>query len=114
MSLNTASGVPLSYLIPPGTTIDTPGTGDCFDLGPLAGKQLLIILRISGIIEQEALDVAVWGSPNGQEWSTQPLFVYPQKFYRGVTPAAVDLRNKPEIKFLQTRWDVNRWGRGYP
>jgi hypothetical protein len=114
MSPSTASEASLSYLIPPGTTIDTAGTSDSFHLGPFAGKQLLIILRITGIIEQEALDVAVWGSAEGKEWGAEPLFAYPQKFYQGVTPAAVDLRKKPEIKFLQARWDVNRWGRGYP
>jgi hypothetical protein len=114
MSPSTANQASLRYLVPPATMIDTTGTSDPVDLGPLAEKQLLIILRITAIIEQEALDVAVWGSPDGKEWGTQPLFAYPQKFYRGVTPAALDLRKKPEIKFLQARWDTNRWGRGYP
>jgi hypothetical protein len=83
-------------------------------LGPQAGKALLLILRITEIIEQESLHVSVWGSPDGKDWGTQALFWYPQKFYRGAAPAALDLRQRPEIKFLQARWEVNRWGRGYP
>ena len=114
MTASTATGSSLTYLVSPATTIDAAGSSEPFDLGPLAGKQLLVILRITEIVEQESLDVAVWGSADTKEWGSQPLFAYPQKFYRGVTPAALDLRVRPDIKFLQARWDVNRWGRGYP
>jgi len=103
-----------NYLVLPETAVDASGAGEALDLGPLAGRQLLIILRITEIIEQEALDVSVWGSADGKDWGKEPLFVYPQKFYRGAAPAALDLRQKPEVKFLQARWDVSRWGRGYP
>ena len=103
-----------NYLVLPETAVDASGAGEAVDLGPLAGRQLLIILRITEIIEQEALDVSVWGSADGKDWGKEPLFVYPQKFYRGAAPAALDLRQKPEVKFLQARWDVSRWGRGYP
>ena len=103
-----------NYLVLPETAVDASGAGEAVDLGSLAGKQLLIILRITEMIEQEALDVSVWGSADGKDWGKEPLFVYPQKFYRGAAPAALDLRQKPEVKFLQARWDVSRWGRGYP
>ena len=109
---NTEASV--SYLVPPAAAIDAAGTGDAFELGQHAGKQLILVLRIMDIVEQEALDVSIWGSADGNNWGSQPLFAYPQKFYPGVSPAVLDLREKPDIRFLRARWDVNRWGRGYP
>ena len=104
----------VNYLVPPETVAATPAESAVYDLGVLAGKQLLIILRITDIIEQESLHVSIWGSVDGKEWGKKPVFWFPQKFYSGVTPAAVDLRQLPEMKFVQARWEVNRWGRGYP
>jgi hypothetical protein len=114
MNSGAATQAQLYYLLPPETVAETNGSGPAVELGPLAGKALLVALRIADIIEQESLHVSVWGSADGKDWGTQALFWYPQKFYRGAAPAALDLRQRPEIKFLQTRWEVNRWGRGYP
>ena len=114
MTTSEATKAGISFLVPPGTTIETPGESAAFDLGPLAGKQVLIVLRVADIIEQESLHVSIWGSTDGKEWGDKALFWFPQEFYRGAKPAALDLRQRPEIKFLQARWEVNRWGRGYP
>jgi len=102
------------YIVHPNTLIDGNGQSQAFELGDLAGKRLLIILRIDEIVEQESLQVSVWGSADGQTWGESSLFALPQKFYRGATPAALDLSQKPEVKYLQVRWETNRWGRGYP
>jgi hypothetical protein len=104
----------LSHLVPPETVAETDGVSAVLELGALAGRPLLLVLRITDIIEQESLHVSIWGSADGKAWGSQALFWYPQRFYRGVTPAAIDLGQRPEIKFLQARWEVNRWGRGYP
>jgi len=114
MNSGTATQVPVSHLVAAETVAETDGSGPAFELGTLAGKPLLIALRIADIIEQESLHVSVWGSPDAKDWGAQALFWFPQKFYRGAAPAALDLRQRPEIKFLQARWEVNRWGRGYP
>ena len=74
------------YLVPPDTVAETAGAGAVFELGSLAGRPVLIILRIIDIIEQESLEVSIWGSADGKEWGARPLFSFPQKFYRGVTP----------------------------
>lgn len=103
-----------NYIVPPDTVAEANGESAPFELGPLAGKPLLIVLRITEIIEQESLHVSVWGTDDGKNWGGKALFWFPQEFYRGVTPAALDLRQRPEIKFLQARWEVNRFGRGYP
>lgn len=101
-------------LVPRGTEVEASGQGGAVALGKLAGKPLLLTLEIQEAIEQESLHVSVWGSAEGSEWGTQALFWFPQKFNPGTTPAAVNLGQRPELKHLQIRWEVNRWGRGTP
>jgi hypothetical protein len=112
MTISTQAKV--NHLVSPETLVETNGAGSAYELGALERKPVLIVLGITEIIEQESLHVSIWGSPDGKEWGQQALFWFPQKFYRGVSPAALDLRQLPGIKFLQARWEVNRWGRGDP
>jgi len=114
MSSSATTPTAAKYLVPPDTVVETPGTGMVLELASLAGRPVLISLRIVDILEQQSLQVSVWGSADGQEWGAQPLFCFPQKFYPGATPAALDLQLRPEVRYLQARWEVNRWGRGYP
>lgn len=102
------------YLVPPETEVEVPGSGAAYELGALAGRPVLLVLRVAEAIEQESLHVSVWGSADGQDWGETPLFWFPQLFYTGLKPAALNLPERPEIKFLQARWDVKRWGRGCP
>ena len=104
----------VNYLVPPESVTETPGESAVLDLTALAGKPLLVVLRITDVIEQESLHVSIWGSADGKDWGKKPLFWFPQQFYKGATPAALDLQLRPEVKYLQARWGVNRWGRGYP
>ena len=94
--------------------IENRGSSAAIALGLLVEKPLLVVLRVEEIIEQESLHVSVWGSADGNNWGQKPLFWFPQIFYRSITPAALDLKQRPDVKFLQARWEVNRWGRGYP
>jgi hypothetical protein len=114
MTLSISTQATVCHLVPPETQVETNGAGPAYELGALEGKPVMIVLRITEIIEQESLHVSIWGSPDGKDWGQQALFWYPQKFYRGVALAALDLRQLPGIKFLQARWEVNRWGRGDP
>jgi len=104
----------VGYLVPVGTEIEGSGQGVALDLAALAGKAVLLILQIDQVLEQESLHVSIWGSADGADWGTQALFWFPQKFYSGSTPAALDLGQRPDIKYLQARWEANRWGRGIP
>jgi len=104
----------VTYLVPAGKMAEGSGESAPLELGALVGKSLLLVLQIAEVLEQESLHVSIWGSADGQNWGTQALFWFPQKFYSGVTPAALDLAKRPEIKFLQARWETNRWGRGIP
>jgi hypothetical protein len=78
------------------------------------GGVLVLTLGITRIIEQESIDVSIWGSADGSEWGTKPLAAFPQKFYCGTYQLVIDLTERPEVKHLRAKWQVNRWGKGDP
>ncbi len=88
------------------------GTGPDFDLGPKRGKLLVLTLEITRIIEQESLEVHVWGSSDGEKWGFQPLAVFPPKFYCGVYSILLNLAARPDIRFVRVNWKMSRWSRG--
>jgi hypothetical protein len=94
--------------------IHEEGTGPAVELGPSQGKPLLLTLGITRVVEQESLDLSIWGSAGGTEWGTKPLIAYPQKFYCGNYNLELDLTDSPEITHLRAQWRVGRWGRGAP
>ncbi len=100
------------YLVPAKTTVTAKGDGAPVDVSAAAGATLLATLHITRIVEQEALDVSLWGSPDGTAWGAKALAAFPQKFYTGQHPLLVDLSAHPEVMFLRAHWVVNRWGRG--
>ena len=97
------------------STGKTPGrprqTGQVAEFG---GSVILLTLGITRIIEQQSLDVSVWGSPDGKEWGAKPLISFPQKFYCGTYQILLDLTQNPDIKFLRAKWQAARWGKGDP
>jgi hypothetical protein len=100
-----------SFLVPE-SVVRQNGTGPEVDLGPNCGKQLLLTLGITRIIEQESLDIEVWGSADGTNWGDKPLLKFPQKFYCGTYSMLLTLPGRPEIRFLRINYKLNRWGRG--
>jgi len=98
-------------LIPEKTIITAKGDGASVDISAAGSRVLLLSLAITRIIEQESLDVTIFGSPDGANFATK-LTAFPQKFYRGEHPMLLDLTQQPAIKFLRAHWEVNRWGRG--
>ena len=101
-----------TYLVPETTTVTARGDGAPLDVSAAAGSTFLLTLHITHIVEQEALDVSVWGSADGAAWGAKPLAAFPQKFYAGQHPLLFDLKEPPDVKFLRAHWEVNRWGRG--
>jgi len=69
-------------------------------------------LGITRIIEQESIDVTILGSADGVEWGTKPLASFPQKFYTGTYQIVLDLSDRPDVKYLRAKWQMNRWGKG--
>lgn len=100
-----------TFLIPE-QTVEAKGEGAPLALGAAAGQRFLLTLNITRIIEQESLNVSVWGSEDGANWGTSPAAACPQKFYTGTHQLVLDLTEKPAIRFLRGKWEVNRWGRG--
>jgi hypothetical protein len=88
------------------------GSGPVLDLGPAQGKLVSLTLGITRIVEQESLDVSIWGSPDGNEWGAKPLISIPQKFYCGTYSVLLDLTSQPDTRYLRAQWKMNRWGRG--
>lgn len=99
-------------LIPEKTTITAKGDGDTVDLSGANNRIFLLTLNIENIVEQESIEIGVFGSADGQSWPAKPIVTFPQKFYRGETPILLDLTAQPDVKFVRAHWEVNRWGRG--
>ncbi len=101
-------------LIPRGSRVTSNGEGSPQDISGSETRTFLCTLEITEQIEQESLDVSIWGSDDGQNWVTKPLLKLPQRFYRGHTRQVLDLTLRPEIKFVRARWELVRWGRVAP
>ena len=102
-----------NFLIPE-TTIQAAGTSPELSVDSVQGGLLLLTLGITRIIEQESLDVSVWGSADGAEWGAKPLISFSQKFYCGTYQLLLDMSQHPDIKHLRAKYQVSRWGRGDP
>lgn len=100
-----------TVLVPSKTVVNTKGDGATLDVSS-AGLVFLLTLDITNIIEQESIDVSIYGSTDGATWSPKSIASFPQKFYRGQHPLILDLNDHPAVKFLRAHWEVNRWGRG--
>jgi hypothetical protein len=100
------------FVVPPKTRVTSKGDGPVLVLGSAAQSVFLVTLTIDAAVEQESLDVSIWGSGDGINWSTKPLLTFPQRFFVGDMPMLLDLSAQPEVKHLRAHWEVNRWGRG--
>jgi hypothetical protein len=100
------------YLVPEKTKVTAKGDSAPIDVLGLSNHVLLLTLHITDVIEQESLDVSIYGSADGTTWTEKPLISFPQKFYRGEHPLLLDLSDKPDVKMLRAHWEVARWGRG--
>jgi len=101
-------------LIPANTKLEANGDGEAIDISSSESRTFFCRLTISDQIEQESLDVSVWGSANGQDFGKRPLLKIPQQFYRGTTKMVLDVSLRSEVKFLRAKWELNRWGRVAP
>jgi hypothetical protein len=101
-------------LIPPDTRLTSNGEGQPYEIAASGTRTFLCSMFIEDQIEQESVDISVWGSADGQDWGKLPLLKMPQRFYRGETRQVLDLKLKPEVRFLRAKWELARWGRVAP
>ncbi len=94
------------------TTVREAGTGPAMALAEQTGGMLILTLGITRIIEQESIDLSIWGSADGADWGAKPITTFPQKFYCGTYQIILDLTGHPDMQFLRAKWGVNRWGKG--
>jgi len=98
-----------AFLFPEGIARED-GHGAETPLDDSRGRSLVLTLGITRVLEQESLDVSIWGSADGQAW--QPLASFPQKFYCGTYSLMLDLSRRLEIRYLRAQWRMSRWGGG--
>jgi hypothetical protein len=101
-----------TFLVAEKTVVQAKGDSAPVEVSGAASRVFLLTLDIARIIEQESLDVAVYGSADGAAWSPKPIVAFAQKFYREQSPLLLDLSAHPEVKFVRAHWEVARWGRG--
>jgi hypothetical protein len=101
-----------STLVSAGTAVTAKGDGPAVDISGAGNRVFLVTLDITKIIEQESLDVSVFGSADGTAWGAKSIAAFPQKFYCEETPLLLDLTAHPDVKFVRAHWEVARWGRG--
>lgn len=107
-----ANSVSERILVPAGTRVTAKGDGEAVDISSASNRVFLATLSITSIIEQESLDLSIYGSADGAAWTPKPLAAFQQEFYTGEWPLLLDLSSQPEVKFVRAHWEVARWGRG--
>jgi len=95
-----------TFLVAAKTVVNAKGDGPSVDVSGAGERVFLLTLEITNIIEQESLDVGIYGSSDAAAWSVKPVVAFPQKFYRGQYPLLLDLAAH------RAHWEVARWGRG--
>jgi hypothetical protein len=101
-----------AVLVPAKTAVSAKGDGAAVDVSGSRNRVFLLTLSITKIIEQESLDLMIYGSADGAAWEPKPIAAFAQKFYCEETPLLLDLTAHPEVKFVRAHWEVARWGRG--
>ena len=99
-----------STLILPENIARQDGSSADIPLETGRGKPLLLTLGITRIVEQESLEISVWGSTDKEDW--QLLGTFPRKYYCGTYSLLLDLSRHADIRYLRAQWKVSRWGRG--
>ena len=101
-----------AILVPAGTVVNAKGDGQLVDVSAVPSQAFLVTLSITNIIEQESIDVSIYGSADGTTFGAKPIAAFPQKFYCEEALLLLDMSAHPDVKFIRAHWEVARWGRG--
>jgi hypothetical protein len=99
------------YLLPESAR-EGDGTGPIVPLDQDCCKLLVVTLGITDVVERTGLTVSVWGSSDQTQWGSKPLITFRQRQYCGVYSVLLNLATQTDVRYLQVKWSMNRWGRG--
>jgi len=102
----------LSAFLLPEKTAREDGHGPELALGSDRRQPLLLTLGINRILEQENLEVSVWGSRDGKDW--KPVAAFPPKSYCGKYYLTLDLSSYSDLTALRAQWKMSRWQQNWP
>src|SRR3954466_11526237 len=91
----------LPNFVIPETVIREAGTGPELSISSMSGGLLLLTLGITRIIEQQSLDVSIWGSADNAEWAAQAVISFSQKFYCATSELFLDLSQHPDMRSIR-------------
>lgn len=66
-----------TFLVPEKTVVTASGDGETIDLGSAQSRIFLLLLKITNAVEQESIELSVFGSTDGQTWEAKPLATFP-------------------------------------
>jgi hypothetical protein len=101
----------LRHFLLPESIARADGIGPEIDLGSKRGKLLVLTLGITRILEQESLELSVFGSLDGQKWGVKPLAKFPPKFYCGLYSILLNLGSQNDVRFVRVQWRMSRWSK---
>lgn len=69
-------------------------------LGELQGKSIQLTLSITRMMEEQTLEVLIWGSADGSQWMDRPLVTLPHRHYCGDYTYTVELSRHPVTLYV--------------
>jgi len=96
----------------PESSLREAGTGPELFLGK-EPDPVSVTVEVSRATEKESLEISIWGSDNGVNWT--PVAKLPRLFYCGTYRVPLHL-DSDSVKYLKAEWQVDRWmtGEGKP
>jgi hypothetical protein len=64
-----------TVLVAENTVVSAKGDSPYVDLNSATGRVFLLTLEITKIIEQESLEISIYGSADGTTWGAKPVVV---------------------------------------
>ena len=94
-----------TVLVPAKTVASAKGDGPSVDVSGASNRVFLVTLAITKIIEQESLDLSIYGSADGATWGAKSIAAFPQTFYCGEWPLLLDLLS--ELPERVRAWELD-------
>lgn len=91
------------------TTVRESGESAAFETDERGAAGLVLTLGITHAKQQESLDLEIFDSSDGANWSDKPVASFTRKFYCGTYQLLL-----PHCfgRYLKAAWRVHHWGKG--